>query len=138
MTWVRVDDLFGDDPRVATVGAAGAGLVILLMVYSNKVLADGFVSDAIVRQKSIGLVDAEDVLALTVRVGLLRKTERDGLSGYQIAEDLMARQPTRADVLAKRDEAKARKDRWRDQHPRIRLATGGTPTERKRNARGTE
>jgi hypothetical protein len=133
--WVRLDDHLDDDPRIATVGPSGAGLLVLLLVYSNKTLSDGWVSNAIVRQKATGLTDADAVIALMIRVGLLRQTERDGIDGYAIAVDLVQLQPSRAEVQAAKDGAKARKAKWLAN----RKVAGfiGTARERKRNARGT-
>jgi hypothetical protein len=113
--WVRLDDHLDDDPRIATVGPAGAGLVILLLVYSNKTLADGFVSDAIARQKAMGLSNADAVFAQLVQVGLLYEAERDGIGGFQIAADIVANQPTRQQVLDAKEAAKERKRRWVEQ-----------------------
>ena len=128
--WVRIDDHLDDDPRIATVGPAGAGLLVLLLVYSNKTLADGFVSDAIVRQKALGLSDADAVIAELARVGLLHSAERGGIAGYQIAADLVAFQPTSESVRERRAQAKARKERWLELH---RAAT--LPKRRLRSAR---
>jgi hypothetical protein len=131
--WVRVDDHLDDDPRVVTVGPAGAGLLILLLVYSNKMLTDGFAAEAVVRQKSIGLPNADEVLDGMIGVGLLRKSERDGITGFQIADDLVRLQPSRASVLADREAAKQRKERFKQRQ----IALVGIPHERKRNAKGT-
>ena len=121
--WVRLDDHLDDDSRIATVGPAGAGLLVLLLVYSNKTLADGFVSEAIVQQKALGLPNAADVIASLVNVRLLARSERDGIDGYEIAEDLVKHQPTRESVLAAREVTRQRKERWRaEQAARLHTA----------------
>ncbi len=74
--WVRLDDHLDDDARFATVGPAGTGWLVLLLVYSNKTLSDGFVSAAIVRQKSLGLDDPETNQVVFIGATSVRPSRR--------------------------------------------------------------
>jgi hypothetical protein len=114
--WVRLDDHFDDDPRIATAGPSAAGLLAMLLAYSNRNLCDGFVSANTVRQKAAALVDANEVIALMVKVGLLHHVERDGIPGFAIHPDFVQLQPTREQVEAERESRKVRKQRWKDKH----------------------
>jgi hypothetical protein len=127
--WVRLDDRFDDDPRVATVGPAGAGLLAMLLAYSNRNLSDGFVSESTAQQRAsmLGRRGADALIAEMIDVGLLQRHDRGGLRGFQIHEDFVGLQPTREQVEGERNAAKARKERWRERHSN---AAGTVPERR--------
>ena len=101
MTWVRLDDGFDEDPRIVEAGLAAAGLLALLLCFSNRGLTDGYVPSVIIRQK-IRTESKRALLRRMIRLGLLAPCERDGIRGYQIHADFTGLQPSRADVLALR------------------------------------
>jgi hypothetical protein len=100
--WVKLSDTFDDDHRIAAIGASGAGLLVMLLAYSNRTLSDGWISENTLRSKSAIVPDADTVVDLMKRTGLLRPLERDGLAGFQIADDFVSEQPTAKQVKAER------------------------------------
>lgn len=117
--WVRLDDTFDDDPRIVTVGPGPTGLLVACLCWNNRTLADGFVPEAVVRQKAGE--DGKVLLDELVGVGLLARAKRGGMTGFQIHDDLVKHQPSRGKVEADRLAARARKDEWRE---RVRHAKG--------------
>jgi hypothetical protein len=117
MVWVKLDDHFDDDPRIAAVGPAGAGLLAMLLAYSNRNLTDGFLVANVVRQKAAALPDADQVIALMVQVEILLPTERNGIPGFCIHADYIGLQHPRDKVLSDRQARKERKERWKERHP---------------------
>jgi hypothetical protein len=133
--WVRLDDSFDDDPRVTTAGPAAAGLLTMLLAYSNRNLSDGFVSETTVRQKAGR--QAESLKTVMVKVGLLKPEERDGIPGYRIHQDFVRLQPTREQVEAERQAAKARKERWLERQRNEGRTPEEQRSERQSNAAAT-
>lgn len=106
MPWVTLSDDLPDDPRVAEAGAAAFGLLVAMLCYSNRMLMDGFVPAAVAgRLVAVeGRHGIDKLLDRLGAVGLLQAVSRDGIDGYDIAADLVARQQTREKVLALRRE----------------------------------
>jgi hypothetical protein len=130
--WVRIDDNAADDARIVTAGLQAFGLLVGLLCWSNRLLADGFVPAAVVRQRAGADASGGDIVAALVNVGLLCPAHRDGLDGYVIHADLMRHQPSREAVEAEREDARRRKDAWKERHRSNR-----TRPERDANANGT-
>ena len=76
MTWVRLDDLFSEDPRIAAVGLSGQGLMVAALCYTNRTLTDGWVPSAAARQMTLG---PKKLITTMVEVGLWEERERDGI-----------------------------------------------------------
>lgn len=94
MTWVKLSDNFGDDPRVLELGdraAAGAWLFVRCLCYSNRHLTDGRIPAAFTRAEDPGLLQAMVGSGLLVAAG-------DGAFLVDVAD-----QPTSAEVLARRE-----------------------------------
>jgi hypothetical protein len=107
--WVRLDDTFDDDPSVVTAGPAPTGLLVALLCWNNRTLSDGFVPAAVARQKAGG--DRELVNSL-LTAGLLSEVVRDKVKGFAIRADLVALQPSRERVEARRALTRVRKERF--------------------------
>jgi hypothetical protein len=111
MPWVRLDDALGDDPRVATAGVIGVGVLALALGYSNRNLTDGWLPEAVLRRFLNGSTAeaADEAIALLLQSGVLQMEAREGISGYQIQADYVLLQPTRAQVLKQRGERRSQK-----------------------------
>jgi hypothetical protein len=114
VVWVKVDDRFDDDQRIAAAGLAGAGLLIVCQCYCNRVLSDGFVPMAIMQQKAATMDRhaASELVKTMVRLGIFTPAERDGISGYQVHPDFNKHQPTREEAEKHQAAAKERKKNW--------------------------
>jgi hypothetical protein len=111
MPWTRLDDGFADDPRIVELDAGSPiALLVLGLVWATKQLTDGWVSLAYLRGRC---GDVEAHMVQLERVGLATRRDRDGLSGWQLAEDLVALQPTRAQVERDRADMRMRQQRHR-------------------------
>ena len=154
--WVRLDDTFDDDPRVLVVGLKAFGLLVALVCWNNRVLADGRIPAAVVRQKTAGEDDGTALVERLLGAGLL---QQDGGGDFQLHGDLVRLQPSREhaerirqervlagragglqsgktrrrkqatnpeQLEAERQAGRLRKERWKE---RQRNATG-TPVER--------
>lgn len=104
MSWVRLSDSFDDDPRIVTAGPAATGLLTMLLAFNNRNLCDGCVPLAVVRQKAIGLADADAVIAVMVKLGLLTRSTWNEIECVQIHEDFVVLQPTREQVETQRQQ----------------------------------
>jgi hypothetical protein len=115
MVWVRITDAFDDDHRIATIGPSGAGLLVMLLCYSNRTLSDGWISENTMRQKAATLPDADQIITAMVRTGVLRRMSRDDCAGFQIHEDFVSAQLSSEEVKKNRAEWRKRTARMRDQ-----------------------
>lgn len=121
--WIRYDDAFHDDVRVMELSnLAAMGLFVVCFGYSCQKLLDGWVPVSVVRQKGSTTSDLDELIRELERVQLWTPADRKGITGFQIAADLVALQPTREQVEEARAAARIRKDRWKG---------------RKRNKKGT-
>src|SRR5262245_4061754 len=115
MPWVRLDDSFGDDARVAACALEAFGVLIVSLIWSNRHLSDGWVSRSVMGQRAaprFEIVESE-----LLRLGFWTAADRNGLPGYQIAADLVSLQPSRDTV--ERDRAA-----WRRRQRRSRRRKG--------------
>lgn len=130
--WVKLSDGFTDDWRLAAVGTDAEAVFIRLLACSNRMLADGWLDDAVVRQQvRARLVDrtaADSAIDELVRVGLLRAAEvGGGRPGWRLADEFVDWQPTREKV--ERD-----RERWKAEQQRHRDAAAATPKRRRRGS----
>jgi hypothetical protein len=121
MTYALVDDQFDDHPSHEEFELEHFGLQICAITYCNRVLTDGFVSDA--RLRKFGKSGkGPKVAAEMVEMGKWRRVE----GGYEII-GFLDRNPSKAQVIAKRAAAKARKDAHRDRQNDAPPVPSGTP-----------
>ena len=111
MTWFRVDDGFGDHPKVDALGDgpcrdAAIALWTLAGAWAARHLTDGYVSAG--RVERIGVRNPIKAAAELVRVGLWDATD----DGYQF-RNWCEYQPTRAKVEAERGKTADRVRRFR-------------------------
>lgn len=108
MAWFRVDDQFGSNPKVMQIPRserqACLGVWLLAGVWSAQHLTDGRVPDFMLDELGTD-VSQRDRL---VTVGLWEETG-DGIA----FKDWSDYQPSRADVMSKREAERARKEQWR-------------------------
>lgn len=126
MPWVRIDDHFDENPKIARVGAAGIAFYVVGLAYCNRNLTDGFIPWAVAqRLVSLEWIGAgedgdferlcsttetvlddrvaafplrpDDVIELLVEAGLWEHAP----GGYRI-HDYTDFQPTRAEVESER------------------------------------
>lgn len=145
MVWARIDDEILDNPKIIQVGAMGFALHVAAITWCNRNLTDGFVPsikakalldmDGLVEQTSSGEfsdgyspVTWRHVAERLVNAGLWTWDEERG--GYWL-HDFLKYNPSRADVLAKRDKEASKKRSARRSEPsppdRPRGSPLGTP-----------
>lgn len=101
MTWVKLDDAFGDHPKILGLSDSAFRLHVLSLCYSARYLTDGNVPTAFVRGHG---EDADELW----RAGLWF----DNGDGYEI-HDYLAYNPSREDVRHERERVSARVARFR-------------------------
>lgn len=124
MPWVRLDEDFASHPKVLDAGPLGMALQVAALCYANRHLTDGripraaarslldFEGIAVVDGMSGDDVDAGHVIGLLVDAGLWHEPGHDCEvcpeveRGYVI-HDYLEQQPSRAEVLAKREQTAA-------------------------------
>lgn len=107
VTWLKVDDQFGEHPKVRQLGAVRApalGVWLLCACWSANNLTDGWVPAEVARRFDPRLRHVGKLLA----VGLLEAGNQKAENGYQL-HDWSDYQPTRAVVTAERDRWRRRK-----------------------------
>ena len=130
MAWFRVDDQFGSNPKVMQIPRAERkaclGLWLLAGVWSAQHLTDGVVPEYMLEELGTD-VSQRDRL---VTVGLWSETG-DGIA-FNDWEDY---QPSRAEVMTKREAERARKEQWRAKRAESR---GKVPEMSPRDTGGTD
>ena len=153
MVWVRLDDHFDENPKIAAVGPLGIALWVTSLAYCNRNLTDGFIPTSIaIRMLSLEFEHPGDGGTCTVLVGgepsdddpqtgsipdryyipnilvyagLWERVE----NGYQI-HDYAQFQPSKADVEADRASARARM-------ADVRAKRGGSSADVQANTEGS-
>ena len=132
MPWVKLSDSFPDDWRLSAVSTSAEAVFVRLLACSNRLLANGWLDDVVVRQQiTARLLDSAAVdhaVGDLVRVGLLRAENVGGRSGWRLADEFVGWQPTREKV--ERD-----RERWRLEQQRQRDVASTQPKRRVRSAR---
>ncbi len=125
MPWIRLDDAFGDHPKIAEAGPLAAWLHTKALIYCGRHLTDGRIPRSIVASlvdwsevyvstggnDFAGSIDHPDNLLLAaslVAIGLWHELG----AAYEI-HDYLEYQPSRLNVLAEREKTKARVQRFR-------------------------
>ncbi len=106
MVWVKLDDAFGENPKIASLSDSAVALFVMGLAYCNRNLTDGFIPGPI----GLGQLRYCDGNA----VPAIRELEAAGIwepagGGWEV-HDFAVYQPTRAQVEAER-EAKSRAGR---------------------------
>ena len=105
MTWTKLDENFDQHPKVVAAGLLAELMHIHALIYCNRHLTDGFVSEFVIGR----LLDRDELTQLSndspkafagllVEIGLWDEVP----GGYQI-HDFLEYQPSRASVLTLRD-----------------------------------
>lgn len=125
MTWVKLDDHFDENPKIAQVGPLGLALWVTGLAYCNRNLTDGFIPTAIALRMLSLEYDDPDERPTTILLGGVRDRGDDGQigcvpEGYTVSNQLVKAglwedvpggfqihdfahyQPTRAQVEAER------------------------------------
>lgn len=117
MSWARFDDQYSDHPKIITVGPLGMALHVAATCYAAKYLTDGFIPKNVINRlisyDGITLdgnaVTNASIVALLVETGLFDKAD----GGYWV-HDYLKYNPSKEDVLAARQQAKERQERWNE------------------------
>lgn len=111
MTWFRVDDTLAAHQKVRKAGVPAMGLWVLAGAHSSQQLLDGFVPEWFV----VGFPGGRKHAERLVGAGLWSSATVGGENGW-LFHDWQQANPTREQVMADREKAKARQQKWREQH----------------------
>ena len=105
MTWVKLDDGYILHRKVAKLGPDGVTLHVALLCYSAQHLTDGFIPKEDLKVAwPWGRLDLSKAVRTLISAGLVEETK----GGYQV-HDYLEWQPSRAEVIAKREKERAKK-----------------------------
>lgn len=101
MPWVRLDDGFPEHPKLLKAGPLAMLMQVAALCYCNRHLTDGFIPEGKVPTllNLDGLGDWREVLSALLREGIWERVD----GGYQV-HDYLDYQPSRAQVLAEREQ----------------------------------
>lgn len=109
MPWVKLDDHFDENPKVARLSDAALALWVTGLAYSNRNLTDGFIPTQVGRGKLRYCDGGTDS-----PIGELESADLwDPVDGGWLIHDFTDYQPTRDQVLAEREAARERKAKSR-------------------------
>jgi hypothetical protein len=120
MPWVRIDDSFPEHPKWGNSNAFEVQWFLYALCYCNRNLTDGFipvgVADRLIRTDPRLPEEAKpfQVIRRLLAVGIIRETEKRGMSGYQI-HDFLDYQPSKKQVEREREVTAKRQGRYRGQ-----------------------
>lgn len=109
MGWAKFDDLYDDNPKVRrafSLNAQAVSVHVLAITYSARHLTDGRVSEEWLRERVPHGRQRQAVLRVLVDAGLFDKNG----TGY-LVHDYLDYNPSRADVLARREREREAKRR---------------------------
>ena len=127
MPWFKVDDKLHDHRKARAAGVSAMGLWTLAGSWAADNVTDGFVPDSVCSRWDRSYRKLADAL---VAAGLWYVGELDGEAGWWF-HDWKEMQPSRAEVLTKRAEA-------RDRMARLRANRGGSSREQTANVQENE
>lgn len=104
MAWFKVDDQSAFHPKVVRAGNAAFGAWVRLGAYCNAQLTDGFIPEQVAL-----LVASKKEIEAMIDAGMLLTAE----GGYQI-HDYLEFQPSKAEVIERRNAIKSRVKRHRN------------------------
>ncbi len=108
MTWVKLDDNFADHPKIVGLSDKAFRCYVVGLCYAARYLTDGFLPDPLV--KSIG---GNSKVCTELSPDLWERSD----SGWVI-HDYLTFNPSRAQVLTEREQAKLRMFMKRSQNVR--------------------
>jgi len=109
MTWVKIDDLMPENPKILEVGPAAAWLYVCAICYAGRNITDGFIPFAAISRLISGEKRAiSRQIAALVAANLLH----EGEGGYHI-HDYHEHQASRDQVQEKRRKTRERVANWR-------------------------
>jgi len=121
MTWVKLDDLFPDHPKVRRAGPAAAWLYIAGICYCARHLTDGLIVDvALAGLGQYGEQRARKLAEALVAAGLWER--EDG--GYRV-HDYLSFQPSRQVVERQRETKRRAGEAGGQASARARAEAGG-------------
>lgn len=123
MSWFRVDDHLHSHSKAIRAGTEAMGLWILAGSWAAAEESDGWVPGYMLQRLAGGGADA--LAERLVRAGLWEEAEREGDAGY-VFHQWEEHQPTRAQLEAKREQARERMRRARTQGGDVRANSEGT------------
>ena len=109
MTWVKIDDLFPDHPKVRWAGTAAAWLYVAGLCYCARYLTDGFIADvSLAGLGQYGKSRARTLAAKLVEVGLWERVD----GGHRV-HDYLQWNRSKAETEQQRDAARVRMNKRR-------------------------
>ncbi|QNQ90736.1 hypothetical protein GP475_08860 [Corynebacterium poyangense] len=114
--WFKVDDGFYDHPKVLGLDMAARGLWVSAGAYCARHLTDGIITGAQIRAIGGTINQAEKL----VKIGLWTRDEAPPNARRYAFDDWRDFQPTRAEVLSKRQEARDRMAKARAKRAKAR------------------
>lgn len=106
--WVRIDDAMPEHPKLDAVGPYGGWLFVCSICYCSRNLTDGFIPYGVVPR--LAAVPSPRRLALLlVEQGLWEIVK----GGYRV-HDYLAKQQSKAQVLAELEGSRSRASAWRE------------------------
>jgi len=130
MPWVKIDDHFPQNPKIAKAGPLAIAMQVAGLCYCNRELTDGFIPRAIARtlldweiERDDGEIwsfavssgGGSDYLSCGWVIDLLVESEMwDIVDGGYLIHDYLEFQPSREQVLAERNATAKRVSDWRE------------------------
>ncbi len=121
MPWLRVDDQFADNTKVAPLSNSAFRLHVQAMCYASSQLTDGFIPVGLLPRLGWTSEDVEDDVRQLAEQGLWERVD----GGYTI-HDFLEYNPCKADVLREREAAKERMRRARSGEVRENITQTST------------
>lgn len=110
MTWIRIDDKIGDNPKIVAAGEAAAWLYVVGLCYCSQHLTDGSIPSRIVLRLTSNRYPGR-LAARLVEQGLWIETA----DGYEVV-DYLGHQRSRSEVMQHRERGKERAFRSRERN----------------------
>ena len=121
MTWVKLDGLFPEHPKVLRAGPSAAWLYVAGLCYCGRYLPDGFVPDgALPGMGQYGVLRARHLAGVLVTVGLWGQVD----GGYQV-HDYLEHQRSREEAESQRESKRRAGQAGGKQSARLRAETKG-------------
>lgn len=109
--WAKISDDFFRHPRTVAAGRDARDLFLVSLTHCNEHLTDGFVAAGYLRRLAADaeIDDARAAADRLVAVGYWEECD-----GGWMVHDFLDYNPSRAEVLAEREKAAVRKERWKN------------------------
>lgn len=109
--WAKISDDFFRHPRTVAAGRDARDLFLVSLTHCNEHLTDGFVAAGYLRRLAADaeIDDARAAADRLVAVGYWEECD-----GGWMVHDFLDYNPSRAEVLAEREKAAIRKERWKN------------------------